>query len=102
MLNEKVDCAIGISIASYPWVYVVTDIEDIQALGNIGSTEYCSWGTEIVPLTMVVMEIKPEEAKELLLPIYYRCCSLPLVLTFHCTEDTSNFVKAVKNTTARE
>ena len=82
----------------------LTDIEDIQTIGKVVSAGRQNWGSKIAPPTEVVMEIKPDKAKEFL-PFCYRCCNLPTVMTIYCDEDVSNFVKAVKqqmNTMARE
>ena len=82
----------------------LTDIEDIQTIGKVVSAGRHNLGSKIAPPTKIVMEIKPDRAKEFF-PFYYRCCNLPTVMTIYCDEDVSNFVKAVKqqmNTMARE
>ena len=90
--------------SSYSKQLALTDIEDIQTIGEVVSAGYQKRGSKMAPPTMIVMEIKPDRAKEFF-PFCYRCCSLPTVMTIFCTEDTRDFVKAVKqqmNTMARE
>ena len=93
-----------LGISPYSKQLAITDIEDIQAIGNVVSAGRCNMGSTIAPPTTLVMEIKPDSAKEFF-PFYCRCCNLPTVMTIFCDKDVRDFVKAVKqqmNTMARE
>ena len=85
------------------YVFALTEIADIQVLANPISAGYGKWGTEIAEPTTIVMEIKPERAKQFF--IIFSCCNLPTVIQISCKEGASDFVRAVKRqmlTMARE
>ena len=71
------------------------DITEIKAVGWYADAGYCGLGTRITSPSVVLMELRPDAAKQFL-PICYRCCSLPIVLKIYCNEDPTDFVTAVK------
>ena len=76
-------------------VFALTEIADIQVLANPISAGYGKLGTEIAEPTTIVIEIKPERAKDFINPCY-RCCNLPTVIQISCKRGASDFVRAVK------
>ena len=71
------------------------DITEIKAVGWYADAGYCGLGTRIASPSVVLVELRPDAAKQFL-PICYRCCSLPIVLTIYCNEDPTDFVTAIK------
>ena len=71
------------------------DITEIKAVGWFADAGYCGLGTRITTPSTVLMELRPDAAKQFL-PIGCNCCSLPTVLTIYCNEDPTDFVTAVK------
>ena len=96
--------AAGSTVSTQSNVFPLTDIADIQVLGNAISAGYGKWGTELAEPKTIAMEIKPGRAREYF-PCYLRCCNLPTVVHIYCEEGVSDFVSAVKRqmlTMARE
>ena len=71
------------------------DITEIKAVGWYADAGYCGLGTRITSPSVILMELRPDAAKQFL-PICYRCCSLPIVLAIYCNEDPTDFVIAIK------
>ena len=78
----------------------LTDIVEIKTVSHVIDGGYCGLGTKIASSVTMIIELKPESAKQFL-PICCKWCTVPLVITFHCDEDTTEFVTAVKQNMAK-
>lgn len=71
------------------------DITEIKAEGDVADAGFCGFGSQITSPNIIMMELRPDSAKEFL-PICCSYCNLPTVLKIYCSEDPTEFVTAVK------
>ena len=85
------------TVTTFQAKVALIDITEIKAVGSFSDAGYCGLGTQVTSPATIMMELRPDGAKEFL-PICCSYCNLPTVLTIHCNEDPTEFVAAVKQT----
>ena len=73
----------------------LTDIEEIQEAAGATTKDGSKRGTKLAPPTTILVELKPTKAKEFYTGPYRRF-DLPIVIAINHCENSTEFVKAVK------
>ena len=74
----------------------LVDIKDIEVVGSVYRGGCCNLGAKVAPATTILMELKPNRAKD----FFILCCKrfdLPIVVAVNYCENATEFVEAVKN-----